>query len=338
MTSKSNMEVSGRKDCNKQDKLCKPCEDRELATGADGFCMECEEYMCQTCFDSHKQWKICRGHTMTSSEGSMVTKERRDDFEKCNQHLNEFIKFYCPEHEQVGCGDCMILEHKTCKVEYIRDKASMFKESKDFIDLVKGAEKCHIEAKEVASSIRNNKIQVVDINRKFSGDVEMFKEEMFSHITKQTNAMLKKGEDVKATDMKKMDKLKNENEGLIDEISLLSELFNSLIDTPNKLFARSILQKPKLIRLREQLNNIKERNKITVYEFKRDGNLERSVKDCKQLGNIQTNRQINKTDFQDEVRPKKTAQLGQDPVLPKYQPLLDRQLMHRNITVDGEYL
>ncbi|XP_053388449.1 uncharacterized protein LOC128551574, partial [Mercenaria mercenaria] len=46
-------------------------------------------------------------------------------------------------------------------------------------------------------------------------------------------------------------------------------------------------------------------------------------------------------DLQEEVRPKKTAEPFQFPVLPKPQPLsmlLDRQLVCRNMAVDGECL
>ncbi|XP_053388031.1 uncharacterized protein LOC123541731 [Mercenaria mercenaria] len=333
------MEVSGRKVFNEDNNLlCKPCEESELSTRADGLCRECGEHMCKSCFDTHKKWKLNRGHTLTSSDETVTEKENAEDLEKCEQHFSELIKFYCPQHEQVGCGDCMILEHKACKVEYIRDKARVFKSSQEFETLVQGAEKYLSEAKEISSSIKKNKIQALDINEKFLKDVNMFKEELITHVNKMTNVILKQGENIRVKDMKSMDVLEKENEDLIIEISRLTEMFESQIDQPQKLFVSSVLQKPKLNQLREQLDSIQGRNKIESYEFQRNDNLERSVKDGKQLGSVQIIKPRNETDVKEEIKPKERTPLPQVPVPRKRQPLLDGQWICRNIAVDGEYL
>ncbi|XP_053391539.1 transcription intermediary factor 1-alpha-like, partial [Mercenaria mercenaria] len=316
------MEVPGKTiSTGENNTLCNICEDDDKVTHADGFCEECEEYMCSTCFDKHKKRKISRHHEFTDLNEVQSLQENKgsDDLEKCKLHCNEVVKFYCSHHEKIGCGDCMIFEHKSCRVEYIRDKARQFKDSQDCKDLIRRAEKCHLEAEEMFTSLKSNKIQVVDIHDKFTRDVNAFKEEMILHVTKLTNDMLKQGEDIKAMDMKSIDKLEKETEGVMNETSRLSDVFVSYSDRPQKLFVSSVLQKPKLNGLREQLDNIKGKNKISVYEFSCDGNLERSVKDCKQLGNMQTIKQSNKADIKEKVRPKEIAQHVPVPVLPKPQ-------------------
>ncbi|XP_053387999.1 uncharacterized protein LOC123543954 [Mercenaria mercenaria] len=333
------MEVSGRKGFNKHENVhCKPCAERKLSTRATGLCRECAEHMCKDCFDTHKQFKLNRGHILTNSDETVAEKENAEDLEKCEQHFSELIKFYCPQHEQVGCGDCMILEHKTCKVEYIRDKARVFKSSQEFKTLVQGAKKYLSEANEISISIKENKKQALNINEKFLKDVNMFKEDLISHVNKLTNAILKQGEIIKVKDMKNMDVLEKENEDLMIEISRLTKVFESQIDQPQKLFVSSVLQKPKLNQLREQLDSIQGRNNIESYEFQRNDNLERSVKDSKQMGSVQRIKPRNETDVRKEIKPKKRTSLSQDPVPKKPQPLLDRQLICRNIAVDGEYL
>ncbi|XP_053388270.1 E3 ubiquitin-protein ligase TRIM33-like isoform X2 [Mercenaria mercenaria] len=326
------MEVSGRK------VFCKPCEESELSTRADGLCRECKEHMCKICFDTHKKWKLNRGHTLINSDVTVAKKEKAEDLEKCDQHFSELIKFYCPQHEQVGRGDCMILEHKTCKVEYIPDKARVFKSSQEFKTMVQGAEKYLSEAKEISSSIKKNKKQALYINEKFLKDVNMFQEELISHVNKVTNAILKQGENIKMKDMKSMDVLEKENEDLIIEISRLTEMFETQNDQPQKLFVSSVLQRPKLNQLREQLDSIQGRNKIESYEFQRNNSLGRSVKDSKQLGSVQRIKPRNETDVKEEIKPKERTPPPQVPVVKKPQPLLDRQLICRNIAVDGEYL
>ncbi|XP_053388268.1 uncharacterized protein LOC123541733 [Mercenaria mercenaria] len=232
----------------------------------------------------------------------------------------------------------MILEHKACKVEYIRDKARAFTSSQEFKTLVQGAEKYLSEAKEISSFVKKSKEQALDINEKFLKDVSMFKEELISHVNSLTNAILKQGEDIKMKDMKNMNMLEKENEDLIIEISRLTEVFESQIDQPQTLFVSSVLLKPKLNQLREKIDSIQGRNKIESYEFQRNNNLERSVKDGKQLGSVQRIKPRNETDVKEEIKQKEGTPLPQVPVPKKPQPLLDRQLICRNIAVDGEYL
>ncbi|XP_060567417.1 uncharacterized protein LOC132726165 [Ruditapes philippinarum] len=54
------MEVSGKK-------LCKPCLKQKSSTYTDRFCLHCEEEMCQSCFDTHVQFKVSQEHRLVKS-------------------------------------------------------------------------------------------------------------------------------------------------------------------------------------------------------------------------------------------------------------------------------
>lgn len=53
------MEVSGKR-ANLKSKQCEICR----KSTSDGFCNECEEYMCQKCFQDHVKAKPCRHHVL----------------------------------------------------------------------------------------------------------------------------------------------------------------------------------------------------------------------------------------------------------------------------------
>ncbi|XP_060604657.1 uncharacterized protein LOC132757403 [Ruditapes philippinarum] len=337
------MEVPGKKDLDKHYGFsCKPCEARKICSQPNGYCTDCEEYMCTRCFETHTMYKLNRGHTLAYFNEVPTKRVQRGDLEKCDTHLNEVVKFYCVKHEQVGCGDCMILEHKTCNVEYIEDKAKAFKDSSECQAFIKGPAMCQKEAKQLMASIENNKIQADDINEQFLQDVNVFREEIISHVNKMSKFLIEKSDTIKATDILRMDNLAVETKSLIGELNCLSELIEPKMKEPNQLFVCSVLQKHKLDRLKEQLGDIKHRNKIEVYELIKNNDLMSFTKGIGQLGWIKNKTQENKTedkiskDEQIEETFKSSDSLPQ--AKPKTQLLQERQLICRNITVEEDCL
>ena len=282
------MEVSGKRGKQQNINVCNPCKGRGTFKHSDGYCGECEEYMCQSCFDTHKEWKLNRRHRFTDPTKRAEKRENIEYLEKCKKHLNELVKFYCPHHKKVGCGDCMVLDHKACKIEYIPDIASTFKDSGDFKELSDCVKVCQDEVNEMCDSIKEHKRHIRETHESFVNNVDMFKEEIIAHVNKMTNAMLKQGKDKMTSDMKKMLKLEEESKTLMNELSRLMETIDAHVDKPNKLFVNSITQKALLEQLNHQLDSLKSQNMIEKYEFRRDGGMERLVKECKQLGLLQT--------------------------------------------------
>jgi hypothetical protein len=217
----------------------------------------------------------------------ITRREDSSNFEKCEQHLNEAVKFYCAQHEQVGCGDCMVIGHRSCKIDYILDKAEESQGTAEFKSLTKEPGICKVEAEQVLSSVKNNILQIDDINEKFKQEVNMFREEMISKVNNLSDRMLKEGECIKAKDNLSMTKLADETKSLINDLNDMSDLFKSNAGSPSQLFVCSVSKKPKLDQLRKQLDDIKSRNIIDSYEFKRDTKLSRTLASIGQLGELQ---------------------------------------------------
>jgi hypothetical protein len=281
------MEVSGKK-VRKAIKLCSPCHKNEFSTSADGFCTQCSKHMCQTCFDTHTQLKFNRGHQLVNAREKTSKGKRFKDFVICERHMKGFIKFFCSQHDQVGCGDCMTVDHKSCKVEYILDKLIDHEtdDNETFKQLTKDVQKSRLEANTLLTSIRTNRDQIKYINEMFNCGVITFKEDIMAHITKLTNSMLSDGHYIMIENLENMDKLEKENERIITEMSNISETLQSLKDQHYKMFVSSITHKETLHQVQHQLEEIKEKNNIRTYVFERDVGLERSVKDTDKLGNL----------------------------------------------------
>jgi hypothetical protein len=265
---------------------CEPCTHLKTSAFSDGFCLQCEEEMCQRCFDTHKQFKLNRGHQLVHTVEAKSKSKERTKFDNCTKHLNKYIEFFCPEHGQVGCGDCMVISHKPCKIKNILQHIDGYKNSAEFKQLKKDIDKYDGEAKSMLQSIGRSKDHIKDVNKKFALDVKLFRDEIISHITKLADAMLKYGDDIMAADMKKIENLEKENKSLVDETNGMRVTLQAEVDLPYKLFISSLSYTQNLHLVHHQLERIKYNNTIETYNFKRDCNLEQLVKTCKQLGTV----------------------------------------------------
>jgi hypothetical protein len=64
------MEVAGKRlDDDTVSELCEPCQEGNVSTQADGYCINCAENMCKTCYQSHLKLKLCRNHVLGAIDG-----------------------------------------------------------------------------------------------------------------------------------------------------------------------------------------------------------------------------------------------------------------------------
>ncbi|XP_052816748.1 E3 ubiquitin-protein ligase TRIM71-like [Mya arenaria] len=141
------MEVSGKRPNPELDKAsadatiyCQPCGEGRKRAVAHGFCQTCEEYMCGPCIEAHKRFKLSRNHIMLSKDKmpSFYPSTKLSEIgetEYCKKHPKEMIKLYCPTHGNLGCGDCVVIAHRTCKVDYIAEVAKDFVTGNEFREL-----------------------------------------------------------------------------------------------------------------------------------------------------------------------------------------------------------
>ncbi|XP_052817876.1 E3 ubiquitin-protein ligase TRIM71-like [Mya arenaria] len=187
------MEVSGRKRDPDFDKgstdttvYCQPCKEEGKRAIAQEFCQTCEEYMCDPCIKAHKKFKMSRNHIMLSKDKmpSFYPSTKQSDIgdtEYCKNHPKEIIKFYCPTHGDLGCADCVVLNHRSCKVDYIADVAKDFVIGNDFKELepsIKRAEDLLSgsisNVNELLDEVENQSDNEIARLRKFRGEINTY--------------------------------------------------------------------------------------------------------------------------------------------------------------------
>ncbi|XP_053384571.1 transcription intermediary factor 1-alpha-like [Mercenaria mercenaria] len=274
------MEVAGRM-------FCKPCGDDTKRVPANGLCRECEEHMCIACFGNHKKYKICKDHRWVDIDTNVpdISETIEEKFENCLKHKNEKTKFYCSNNEEVGCGDCTILEHNTCKVEYISDISKTFKNSKELNDFVKNVDSCQKEVTKFYTSLTDNKVQVEDIYQGFLADIKSYRDEINIRLDKLEERLVQKAKDAKTTDRLFIDSLETSCEDLKKELSQISDELVSRTDEPNTLFVTAMRCKRVLKGIKHKLCSAIPNNIVSNYRFKRNNKIEELLEQA-ELGTI----------------------------------------------------
>ncbi|XP_060576863.1 uncharacterized protein LOC132734165 [Ruditapes philippinarum] len=128
---------------------CQPCDEEGTKLPAHGYCTDCKEHLCKTCYKAHKKHKHSKHHTLLKGSNmpkvlhqpSTATHTGKSDqlTTPCGKHQKEMIKFYCNDHEELLCSVCVTLEHQatSCEVDYIPDISDDIIGSKEYQVILK---------------------------------------------------------------------------------------------------------------------------------------------------------------------------------------------------------
>ncbi|XP_060593216.1 uncharacterized protein LOC132747740 [Ruditapes philippinarum] len=85
-------------------RVCEHCESAGKRAEADGFCVDCSEYMCNCCLLYHAKYKP---EHSTKGKDNMPLDVR---FEKCLKHHMKQMKYFCTDCNNVACAECITNE------------------------------------------------------------------------------------------------------------------------------------------------------------------------------------------------------------------------------------
>ncbi|XP_053405815.1 uncharacterized protein LOC123566449 [Mercenaria mercenaria] len=184
---------------------CQPCDHDGPRLPAHGYCVDCREHLCQTCFTFHKRHTLSRHHTLLDKNNmpqtissTSVHPSQPDNLTKpCDKHMKEMIKFYCQNHEALLCSVCVTLEHTrtSCKVNYIPDISAQVINSKEHQVILKGmdtiTEQCHKKSEDVKKITAKSNSSLTDV----LADIKKFRTE----INQRLNELERQAEDAAKT-------------------------------------------------------------------------------------------------------------------------------------------
>ena len=103
----------------KDDLVCETCIEFGTTFPAEGYCLDCQEYLCLTCFNHHRTPRPFKHHLLKGKDdmprrpcrqiASNIVQKR------CILHPDYNIVSYCQSHDQLCCESCILIGHRVCK-------------------------------------------------------------------------------------------------------------------------------------------------------------------------------------------------------------------------------
>ncbi|XP_060604756.1 uncharacterized protein LOC132757485 [Ruditapes philippinarum] len=146
---------------------CQPCDEEGPRLPAHGYCTDCKEHLCKTCFRAHKVSRFSKHHTLQDATNmpkvlqqpstSIHTGQSDVLTTPCLKHPQEMIKFYCNDHTELLCSVCVTLEHQatSCKVDYIPDISGDILDSKQYQDILKTLNHTSDQFQQMVEDVKN---------------------------------------------------------------------------------------------------------------------------------------------------------------------------------------
>ncbi|XP_052818174.1 tripartite motif-containing protein 45-like [Mya arenaria] len=258
---------------------CQPCGEEGKRAETQGLCQTCEEYMCDPCIIAQKRFKVTRNHIILSQDRMpfFYPTTKQSDIGVtlyCRDHPKEMIKFYCPTHGYLGCGDCVVLDHRSCKVDYIVDVAKEFVIGNELRELEPSIKR----AEDLLSGFISNARKEMDEVEKQSKDemdrLRKFRAQINTYLDRREKELLGNIQKMKTDDERVLAELKTDCElakcGLVATRTELTS--GDVPDNQRYVTARRVQKELRAIH--DKMEMMAGRMKSRRYRFVKDADTE----------------------------------------------------------------
>ena len=196
--------------------ICDPCQSRNIINTSVSWCVECEEELCSECTEYHTNLKMARNHhvvdlDLKTSYSILLKKPSLI----CEQHKDCQVEYFCVEHDELCCRDCLAKTHKSCVNTMSLDSAS------------KGANHSHLfsDCKEQLTSIRQTYKSILKYREENVSSIKDDKHRIKENMKKIKEKLIQRINQVEKELTNKLDILVQENTKFQqDEISKVFEI------------------------------------------------------------------------------------------------------------------
>ncbi|XP_052778856.1 uncharacterized protein LOC128216336 [Mya arenaria] len=159
---------------------CEPCLSDGQRRNIEGFCIECNEYLCHSCLDARRKIRALKTHHIRRGEDIPRKKPNNliqiSSESSCHVHTDNKITSFCKSHKQLCCDQCVILGHKVCTdIKAIGIYSKEFVNSEDFktaFQMLKDLQSAYTAKKKEAN------MNLEEVDRYYHKAMETFKAEL----------------------------------------------------------------------------------------------------------------------------------------------------------------
>lgn len=239
---------------------CQSCNYEGNVVEAEGFCQNCQEYLCAACIRYHRKAAHSRRHVLLNKtkmpKGDAKQKETLSCTEICQIHAPEVIKFICTQHDVVGCGDCIVLWHKNCKVDYIPDIAKNADSTDEYHFFLEKMEALENKVELIDNDLQQKGEGISKANNSLLEDIRNKRQMLNEYLDSKEQELIAQSELVKNENKKTEDNLKGSKEKLETELKSVRSKLNLHSEQACDLYVVMKQAKSSLKALEQDLDSV----------------------------------------------------------------------------------
>ncbi|XP_052762617.1 uncharacterized protein LOC128205181 [Mya arenaria] len=252
---------------------CGACAREKNNIEATNYCQDCAENLCMDCVKQHLKFPTMNEHKILGKEARRSGDEgpsARKSILECPAHPGKPVDMYCANHDEVRCGACIAVNHRTCMnvvmVQQVAKgvaKTDEFKEVRDGMKQVK---------KELTALKKKNEKGLATVDKQKTAIMKKIKasrkklDQILDQLEKNTIAELEKACVRGATQLKDDIEVYDE---ILESFETVTELFTAVKNDPE-------VESGVYVGMKRCKEKIKEGNRLV--EFKKVTTLNEPIK------------------------------------------------------------
>jgi methyl-accepting chemotaxis protein len=187
--------------------------------------------------------------------------------ELCSVHHTEIIKFYCEDHHSVGCGDCMVLSHKTCSVKLVNDVSDNYDTCEELVQIKK-------KLKTLLSRISSYQGDIVDcikaadeMREKIMKEIGIFRQEINQYLDNAEADLLKRIDQLTSKQVSQFGQLQKEFESMETEMRGYQNKISKNSDKINHLFVIANLTNENITACQISMEQLASKSEMEIFDF-----------------------------------------------------------------------
>ncbi|XP_053389581.1 uncharacterized protein LOC128552557 [Mercenaria mercenaria] len=255
-----------------KDIFCEPCVGDGKQIEAEGFCVDCSEYLCGQCYNSHGRFKAFKHHVLQDKKNMPVDVASTGVLdvcvEKCSKHPTKITEYFCRSCDTLGCSACITTNHRQCQtVDHVPDIVIDLENNEEFKKFAEYFDEKLTLLKEKKNKINSRMTEVEEMKKQAKAELKKQRDEInkfFDHLEAE---MDKKIADI---DKNNKDTLKAAS----DRCNILNDELNKMknaIETKRKngqkcqLFIKMKRSEPEIKNFGSQIEMLYEESKVQRY-------------------------------------------------------------------------
>ncbi|XP_053401379.1 tripartite motif-containing protein 2-like [Mercenaria mercenaria] len=184
---------------------CCVCAGKNIMRESEKYCVECQDYFCIPCTDTHKTFPLMRGHKLLD-KADFSTHGLRSSLlsfptERCPIHKAKLLDMFCKNHDEVVCATCVAINHRTCQdIHSIPDEVdNLYKQSasdqtkKQLLAAKKEVKDIKKAKQQIISELKKQKQRAIDsisnYRKELEAELKRLETESLKEVDAQFNSM-----------------------------------------------------------------------------------------------------------------------------------------------------